>query len=101
MFALTWIRPLQATRDLCDSWGDQGEPEDRALVSCKLPARTAHAGIDSGGAKPAVDLCKGTRPRRAKQAHGQLSAGGAGWRGPAGRCWRAAVLAVQGRGQTE
>ncbi len=60
-----------------------------------------HAAIVSGGAKAAADLCKGTGPRRDRQAHGQLSAGGAGWRGPAGHCWRAAVLAVPGRDQTE
>ncbi len=47
-----------------------------------------------------MDLCKGIGQRRARQAHGQLSAGGAGWRGPAGHCWRAAVLAVPERGQT-
>jgi hypothetical protein len=42
-----------------------------------------HAGIDSGGAKAAANLCKGTGPRRARQAHWQLSAGGAGWPGRA------------------
>jgi hypothetical protein len=30
----------------------------------------------------------------------QFSAGGADWRGPAGRCWRAAVRAAPGRDQT-
>ncbi len=60
-----------------------------------------HAAIVSGGAKAAEDLCKGTGPRRARQVHGQSSAGGAGWRGPVGHCWRAAVLAVPGRDQTE
>ncbi len=59
-----------------------------------------HAAIVSGGAKAAADLCKGTGPRWARQAHGQLSAGGAGWRGPAGHCWRAAVLTVPGLDQT-
>ncbi len=42
-----------------------------------------HVGIDSGGAKAAANLCKGTGPRRARQAHRQLSAGGAGWPGRA------------------
>jgi hypothetical protein len=59
-----------------------------------------HAGIDLGGAKQVEGLCKGTGQRRARQAHGQLSAGGAGWCGPAGRCWRAAVLVVPGGDQT-
>ncbi len=59
-----------------------------------------HTAIVSGRAKAEADLCKGTGPRRARQAHGQLSAGGAGWRCPAGHCWRAAVLAVTGRDQT-
>jgi hypothetical protein len=58
-----------------------------------------HAGIVSGGAKAEADLGKGTGQQRARQAHGQLSTGGAGRRGAAG-CWRAAVLAVQGLDQT-
>ncbi len=53
-----------------------------------------HAWIDSGGAKAAADQYKGTGQRRAGQEHWQLSAGGAGWCGPAGSCWRAAVLMV-------
>ncbi len=60
-----------------------------------------HTAIVSGGAKAAADLCMGTGPRRARQPHGQLSSGGGGWLGPAGHCWRAAVLAVPGQGQTE
>ncbi len=69
------------------------------LGAGKLRMTCPSAAIVSGGAKAAADLCKGTWPRRARQAHGQLSAGGTGWRGPAGHCWRAAVLAV--RDQTE
>ncbi len=59
-----------------------------------------NAEIVLGGAKAAADLCKGTGPRRARQAHGQLNAGREGWRGAAGYCWRAAMLAVPGRDQT-
>ncbi len=71
------------------------------LGAGKLRMTCSQAAIILGGAKAVADLCKGTGPPRARQAHGQLSAGGAGWRGPAGHCWRAAVLAVPGLDQTE
>jgi hypothetical protein len=74
--------------DQAASGGSWGEPEDCVRMTCP------HAAIVSGGAKAEADLCKGTRQRQAGQAHGQLCSGGAGWRGPAGHCWRAAVLAV-------
>jgi hypothetical protein len=35
----------------------------------------------------------GNQAAAKRQAHWQFSAGGEGRRGPAGRCWRAAVLA--------
>ncbi len=43
---------------------------------------------------------QGNRAATGQAGAWQLSAGGAGWRGPAGRGWRAAMLAVHEWGQT-
>jgi hypothetical protein len=64
-----------------------------------------HAGIDSGGAKPAADLCEGTGQLLARQAHGQLSTGGqvgAALPGAAGaqQCWQYRCGTRQSRGGT-